>query len=124
MLVYRAGSSAACPALAGAARRVGSAGAGDAQAEQYQGNLVEVEQAVIGSTEPVDLNGMAMADEDDEYTLLHLAVMNEHYDAVQRLLHGEGAGRSADERRGNSALHGASEGWCLPRSCFSSNTRM
>ena len=32
-----------------------------------RGNLVEVEQAVIGSTGAVDLNGVAMVDEDDEY---------------------------------------------------------
>ena len=80
-----------------------------------RGNLVEVEQAVIGSAGAVDLNGMAMADEDDEYTLLHLAVMNEHYDAVQRLLHtGKVQVDRRTKRRGQTALFMAAQRGLLP----------
>jgi hypothetical protein len=48
-----------------------------------RGNFLEVELAI---TSKADLNTFVLSTEDDEYTLLHLAVINENYESVQRLL--------------------------------------
>jgi ankyrin repeat protein len=50
---------------------------------EMRGNLVEVEEAIKAQA---DLNAFVFVTEDDELTLLHLAVLNEHHDSLQRLL--------------------------------------
>ena len=48
-----------------------------------RGNLIEVEEAIASKA---DLNAFVVVDEENEYTLLHMAVLNNHLDALQRLL--------------------------------------
>jgi hypothetical protein len=45
-----------------------------------RGNLAEVEEAI---TALADLNAFVKTVEDDEFTLMHLAVLNSHHDSVQ-----------------------------------------
>jgi hypothetical protein len=48
-----------------------------------RGSLPEVEDAISSKA---DLNAYCLSTEEDAFTLLHLAVFNEHHDAIQRLL--------------------------------------
>ena len=43
-----------------------------------RGNLIEVEEAIASKA---DLNAFVVVDEENEYTLLHMAVLNDHLDA-------------------------------------------
>jgi hypothetical protein len=72
-----------------------------------RGNLVEVEEAIkVGA----DLNAFVLSTKLDDYTLLHLAVLNEHHDSVQRLLHtGEVQADKPSGSKGRTALFLAAE---------------
>ncbi len=75
-----------------------------------RGDLVEVENEI---TLRSDLNRMVLHNDpvtNDDYTLLHLAVLNSHLDALQRLLHtGAVEINKRTGRRGRSALFIAAE---------------
>lgn len=72
-----------------------------------RGDLVEVEEAI---TRQADLNAYILRHFDDEYTLLHLAVKNNHLDALQRMLNtGAVEVNKPTGRRGKSALFMAAE---------------
>jgi hypothetical protein len=75
---------------------------------ETRGNLAEVETAI---TAKVDLNAFVFFTEEDELTLLHLAVLNEHYDSVQRLLlkTGEVQANKPSGSKGRTALFLAAE---------------
>jgi hypothetical protein len=49
----------------------------------FTGNLIEVEAAICSKA---DLNEVVFTDHSDTYKLLHLAVLSDHLDALQRLL--------------------------------------
>ena len=51
--------------------------------QEWRGSLVEVEEAIQMKA---DLNAVVLTGRDDEYTLLHLTALNNHCDALQRLL--------------------------------------
>eukprot|EP00935_MAST-01C_sp_MAST-1C-sp1_P001193 g1193.t1 len=48
-----------------------------------RGNLIEVEDAILHS---LDYNEVVLTTSEDDYSLLHTGVMNDHLDAMQRLL--------------------------------------
>jgi hypothetical protein len=74
---------------------------------ETRGNIVEVETAIA---EQADLNAFAFFMADDGFTLLHLAVLNEHYDSVQRLLQtGEVYANKPSKYKGRTALFLAAE---------------
>jgi hypothetical protein len=74
---------------------------------EMRGNLAEVEAAI---TAQADLNAFVFFTEEDELTLLHLAVINEHLDSVQRLLQkGEVQVDKPSGSRGRTALFLAAE---------------
>jgi ankyrin repeat protein len=71
------------------------------------GNLAEVETAI---TAKADLNAFVYFTEEDELTLLQLAVLNEHHDPVQRLLQiGEVQANRPSGSKGRTALFLAAE---------------
>ena len=77
------------------------------QVLETRGNLVEVETAI---TVNADLNAFVFFTKEDELTLLHLAVLNEHHDSVQRLLQtGEVQANKASGSKGCTALFLAAE---------------
>jgi hypothetical protein len=73
-----------------------------------RGNIVEVEAAIMANA---DLNDFMYSTEDeDEFTLLHLAVLNEHYDSIQRLLlTGDVHTNQPSSTKGRTALFLAAE---------------
>jgi hypothetical protein len=74
---------------------------------EERGNLVEVETAI---TAKADLNAFVFSTDEDEFTLLHLAVLNEHYDSVQRLLQtGEVQANKPSGSKGRTAMFLAAE---------------
>jgi hypothetical protein len=74
---------------------------------EVRGNLVEVETAI---TARADLNAFVFFTEEDEFTLLHLAVLNGHHDSVQRLLQtGEVQANRPSGIKGCTALFLAAE---------------
>ena len=67
-----------------------------------------------GKTVADDLNEFVFSEEDDELTLLMLAVLNKHYDSVQRqLLTGEVSVNKASGSKGHTALFLAAQHGCL-----------
>ena len=50
---------------------------------QRRGDLVEIENAILNR---LALDACVLRTERDDYSLIHLTVINEHYDALQRLL--------------------------------------
>jgi hypothetical protein len=74
---------------------------------EARGNIIEVETSI---SEQADLNAFVFVMEEDELTLLHLAVLNEHYDAVQRLLQmSEVQANKPSGSKGRTALFLAAE---------------
>jgi hypothetical protein len=79
---------------------------------EMRGNLADVETAI---TAKVDLNAFVFSTKEDELTLLHLAVLNEHYDSVQRLLQtGEVQANKPSGSKGRTAIFLAAELGQLP----------
>jgi hypothetical protein len=74
---------------------------------ETHGNLAEVEAAITARD---DLNAFVFCTEEDEFTLLHLAVWNGHHDAIQRLLHtGTVAADKSSGSKGHTAVFLAAE---------------
>jgi hypothetical protein len=89
---------------------------GSAEVAETRGNLAEVETVITSCARAhergnrADLNAFVFFTEEDEFTLLHLAVLNGHHDSIQRLLQtGVVQANKPSGSRGHTALFLAAE---------------